>query len=172
MKEGGSVIRPLHWIVAASVFFLFVSSWWMLGLPLPSDNFTYREIPFQLHKNVGLSLFALVVLMLWIYWRRRGRELPANRKLVHGLMYFLLIAGCATGYMSSSYSGWATTFWWLVELPAWAAEDDSLNILWSDLHMWSCWALLITVGVHLGAALFHGFREDGEIGDMFELDPD
>lgn len=44
----------MHWLVAIGVFFLFVSSWWMLSLPLPSEDFTYRQLPFQLHKNVGM----------------------------------------------------------------------------------------------------------------------
>ena len=46
----------LHWILAVSIFFLFVSSWWMLGLPLPSKELTFREFPFQLHKNIGITL--------------------------------------------------------------------------------------------------------------------
>jgi len=53
----------LHWLLAASVFFLFISSWWMLSLPLPSEEFTYRELPFQLHKNIGITLFVAVITM-------------------------------------------------------------------------------------------------------------
>ncbi|HCC81915.1 MAG TPA: cytochrome b, partial [Methylophaga sp.] len=25
----------IHWLLAVSIFFLFISSWWMMGLPLP-----------------------------------------------------------------------------------------------------------------------------------------
>ena len=56
-------ILLLHWLVAASVFFLFISSWWMLSLPLPSSEFIYRELPFQLHKNIGITLFLAVLAM-------------------------------------------------------------------------------------------------------------
>ena len=46
-----------HWLLAVSILFLFVSSWWMLSLPLPSDTIGFRVLPFQLHKNIGITLF-------------------------------------------------------------------------------------------------------------------
>jgi len=53
-----------HWLMAINVFFLFMSSWWMLALPLPSENFTFRELPFQLHKNIGITIFVVVIYLL------------------------------------------------------------------------------------------------------------
>ncbi len=63
--------------------------------------------------------------------------------------------------MSSSYSGWGTELWWLIELPYWGREDEELNMLYSDLHLWTCWGLLIAMAAHIGAALLHAFRNDG-----------
>ena len=40
-------------------------------------------------------------------------------------------------------------------------EDEELNILYSDIHLWTCWALLAAVAVHLSGALYHAFRNDG-----------
>ena len=159
-----------HWFLAVSVFFLFVSSWWMLALPLPSDEMTYREFPFQLHKNIGITLVLLLIAMGLIRILRQqvetatAAESPALRGVRlggHIALYGLIFVVCITGFMSSTYSGWATTWWWLIELPYFGYEDDDLNELYSDLHLWSCWALLLAMAAHIGAALLHAFRNDG-----------
>ena len=166
----------MHWLVAIGVFFLFVSSWWMLSLPLPSEDFTYRQLPFQLHKNVGITIMVMVVAMvaLRIVKKRKQLQIKKSRlerlaSLDHLLTYFLIIACCISGYLSSSFSGWETTLWWLVDLPAWSEENDDLNIFFSDIHLWTCWALLAVVAVHIGAALYHAFKNDDVIDKMFRL---
>ncbi|PCJ25206.1 MAG: cytochrome b [SAR86 cluster bacterium] len=170
-------IIALHWILAASVIFLFVSSWWMLALPLPSNLFTYRELPFQLHKNVGLTLLVLIVAMLFIHFVSKYKAVNSQQNRLelwahigHYLIYFFVATCCLSGYMSSSYSGWSTTLWWLVEIPAWTNENDELNILFSDIHGWASWALLILIAMHVAAALYHAFKDDKLINKMFRLD--
>ena len=170
------IIVWLHWLAAAAVFFLFISSWWMLGLPLPSDNFTYRELPFQLHKNIGITLMLFVVVMIGsrTFLKRKQGEIARTRleklaELDHLLTYLLLLVCCVSGYLSSSYSGWPTSFWWMLEFPAWTEEDDGLNILFSDLHLWSCWALLAVVSLHITAVLYHAFSDATNIRKMFRL---
>ena len=166
----------MHWLIAIGVIFLFVSSWWMLSLPLPSEDFTYRQLPFQMHKNVGITIMVMVVAMvaLRIVKKRKQLQIKKSRlerlaSLDHLLTYFLIIACCISGYLSSSFSGWETTLWWLVDLPAWSEENDDLNIFFSDIHLWTCWALLAVVAVHIGAALYHAFKNDDVIDKMFRL---
>jgi len=142
----------------------------MLALPLPSDEMTYREFPFQLHKNLGITIVLLMTAMVVIRLRQGQAlvaieaESPTMRRLRlggHLALYALIFAVCITGYLSSSYSGWGTTWWWLVDLPYWGREDEELNQLYSDLHLWTCWGLLIAMAAHIGAALTHAFRNDG-----------
>jgi cytochrome b561 len=168
----------IHWLLSIFIFFLFVSSWWMLALPLPSDAFTYREFPFQLHKNLGITLLVMLFLLLYVRFRHRPAPLesdamrPWMRKLAvvdHVVLYGLIVAVCLSGYLSSSYSGWSTMLWWLIELPNWGYEDEELNILYSDIHLWTCWALLASVAVHLSGALYHAFRNDGVVRRMLRL---
>lgn len=160
-------LRLSHWAVASSIFYLFVSSWWMLSLPLPSQNTTFRVLPFQLHKNVGITLFLVVVGMVISFIRRldtaNANSSEILSKLGHGFVYVLIILCCITGYLSSSYSGWSTELWWLVELPAWAGENDELNELFSDFHLWLCWILLLLLVTHVGAAIYHALNDDGII---------
>ena len=169
-------IVAMHWLIAIGVIFLFVSSWWMLSLPLPSEDFTYRQLPFQLHKNVGITILVMVVAMIAIRIVKKRKQLQIQKSrlerlaaLDHLLTYFLIIACCISGYLSSSFSGWETTLWWLVDLPAWSEENDDLNIFFSDIHLWTCWALLAVVAVHIGAALYHAFKNDDVIDKMFRL---
>ncbi|MBN1238386.1 MAG: cytochrome b [Gammaproteobacteria bacterium] len=165
----------IHWLIAVCIFFLFVSSWWMMGLPLPSDELTFRELPFQLHKNLGITLLAALALLLYVRLRHRPAPAPdrAARPWMHRLaaadhvlIYVLIVAVCVSGYLSSSYTRWGTTLWWLVELPDWADEDEAMNMLFSDIHLWTAWALLAVVAVHVGGALYHAFRNDGVVRRM------
>jgi cytochrome b561 len=168
----------LHWFVAVSTFFLFISSWWMLGLPLASAEFRFREIPFQLHKNLGITLVAAIIVMIYVRFKHRpqpelSRILPSRvAKLAtidHVILYVLIFACCVSGYLSSSYSGWGTALWWLIDLPDWGYENEELNILYSDFHLWTCWLLLAVVAVHIGGVVYHAFRNDGVIRRMLHL---
>jgi cytochrome b561 len=170
----------IHWLLAVSIFFLFVSSWWMLALPLPSEVLRFREFPFQLHKNIGITLVFLLVVLLYVRSRYRSvrdavarQELsPLTRKLAtldHVVLYALIFATCISGYLSSSYSGWGTTLWWVLELPNWGREDEALNVLYSDIHLWTCWGLLAFVAVHIAGAVYHAFRNDNVIRRMLRL---
>ena len=168
----------LHWIMAISIFFLFISSWWMLGLPLASAEWRFREIPFQLHKNIGVTLVAVSFLLLYVRCKHRPQpelsELLSPRmskfaRFDHVLLYAIIFATCLSGYLSSSYSGWGTTLWWIVELPDWGYENEELNVLYSDIHLWTCWILLVTVAAHISGALYHAFRDDGVIRRMLHL---
>jgi len=165
----------LHWILAVSIFFLFVSSWWMLGLPLPSKELTFREFPFQLHKNIGITLVFLLALLLYVRFKHRpapensSSMKPWMHKLAlfdHVILYVLIIAVCVSGYLSSSYTRWDTTVWWLVDLPRIAAPDEDMNMFYSDIHLWTAWALLAVVAVHVTGAVYHAFRNDGIVRRM------
>ncbi|MFO7285404.1 MAG: cytochrome b/b6 domain-containing protein [Gammaproteobacteria bacterium] len=166
----------IHWLLAVSIFFLFASSWWMLALPLPSSEFRFREFPFQLHKNIGITLVFLLGLLLFVRLKRRpappALESSWMRRLAtidHIALYVLILAVCVSGYLSSSYSGWGTTLWWTIDLPYWGREDEDLNIFYSDIHLWTCWALLAVLSVHIAGAVYHAFRNDGVVRRMFRL---
>jgi cytochrome b561 len=165
----------IHALIAVSIFFVLISSWWMMALPLPSRVFTYRAIPFQLHKNVGLTVVVLVVILLYARVRflltaRTPRSHLRGFSFVQDvLLYALLLACCLSGYLSSAYSGWATRVWWLVDLPNWGGDNDELNILYSDIHSWTYYGLLAVIAVHIGNAVYHAFRNDGVVRRMIRL---
>ncbi len=180
MKEGGYSTSAviMHGLLALSIFFLFISSWWMLALPLPSKELTFRQFPFQLHKNIGITIVFLLGFLLYVRFKHPPKAVSEESMplwmqrlavIDHIVLYFLILACCFSGYMSSSYSGWGTTFWWLVELPYWGREDEDLNMFWSDVHLWTCWGLLAILSVHIAGALYHAFRDDGIVRRMLKL---
>lgn len=165
----------LHWILAVSIFFLFISSWWMMGLPLPSEELRFREFPFQLHKNIGITLVLLLFILLYV--RLKHRPAPVNdtsmkpwmHKLAladHVLLYVIILATCATGYLSSAHTRWDTVYWWLIKFPRIAEANEEMNEFWGELHLWTAWILLAFVAVHISGAVYHAFLNDGIVRRM------
>jgi cytochrome b561 len=173
-----AMVPIIHALIAVAVLFVLLSSWWMMALPLPSKVFTYRAFPFQLHKNVGITVVFLVAILLYSHLkyvaaaRKSGRaraRMSGAARLQSVLLYGLVLACCLSGYLSSSYSGWGTRLWWLVNLPNWGYDNDELNILYSAIHIWTCYGLLVIIAVHVGDAMYRAFRDDGTTRRMIRL---
>ena len=165
----------LHWLLAVSIFFLFISSWWMMGLPLPSRELQFRAFPFQLHKNIGITLVIVVFMLLYV--RLRHRPAPPDSTdmtpwmnvtaiAAHVAVYVLILAVCVTGYLSSAHTRWDTVYWWTIEFPRIAAPSEELNEFWGEIHIWVAWALLGIIAVHVSGAIYHAFRNDGIVRRM------
>ncbi|MCX4188807.1 cytochrome b [Methylophaga sp. OBS3] len=165
----------MHWLLAVSIFFLFLSSWWMMGLPLPSPELQFRAFPFQLHKNVGLT--AVILLLVLLYMRLRHRPAPPAQSdmkpwmhnmavVAHVGIYLLILAVCVTGYLSSAHTRWDTSFWWLFDFPRIAEPNEELNEYWGELHTYFAWALLAFIAAHVSGAIYHSFRNDGIVRRM------
>lgn len=165
----------LHWTLAVSIFFLFISSWWMMGLPLPSKELQFRAFPFQLHKNIGITLLFVIALLVYVRFKHRpapeqsSSMKPWMHKLAavdHVILYLLIAAVCLSGYLSSAHTRWDTEVWWLFTLPRISEADEEMNMFYSDIHLWTCWTLLAVVAVHISGAVYHAFRNDGIVRRM------
>lgn len=145
----------------------------MMALPLPSKVFTYRVFPFQLHKNVGLTIFVFTLVLFYLRVRYLSGigagHRQTGRQVQHLLLYGLVIACCVSGYLSSAYSGWATRVWWTFDLPNWGGDNDALNIVFSDIHNWTFYGLLAVMAVHVGTAVYSAFRNEGVIRRMLHF---
>jgi len=173
----GNLTVFLHWVTAISILFLFGLSWWMMAIPYGE----YRFLPFQLHKNLGITVILFGILLLFFRFRPRPGRLPANLPrwmhhlavADHILMYLLIFAVCFSGLLSSAFSGWGTDLWWAVTLiPDSAAarwESEPLNIVFGEIHIYSSWILLALLITHISGAVFHAFRRDGVLRRMFRV---
>lgn len=151
----------LHWTIAVLIVVQFGLGWIMEELPEGPEKTSY----FALHKSVGITIFFLAVLRLG--WRvgHRPPALPSSmtpweRSLAgatHALLYVLIFLQPLSGYLSSSFSGYRTSFFgW--PLPHWGWKDPVLNDFFSELHEANALLLLVVALTHIAGALRHALR--------------
>ena len=131
----------------------------MVDLPKGSDERTFF---FGLHKSIGLTVAALLVLR--IGWRlRKPGPAPADgliewqRRLsilTHRLLYVFMVLQPLSGYISSSFAGYPTRFWGMA-LPQWADKNPALNELFTGVHESCSVVLALLIGLHICGALAH-----------------
>jgi cytochrome b561 len=165
----------LHALLGVFTLFLLVSSWWMMALPLPSKVWTYRTYPFQLHKNLGITMLLMLAIILYgrIVYLRASRNarapMPASAVVQSVLLYALIFVCCLSGYLSSVYSGWPTRFWWMVTLPNWGYDNDRLNDFYGDIHTWSTYGVVAFMLIHISTATYRMFRGDRSLRWLMRL---
>jgi cytochrome b561 len=151
----------LHWLIAILVIFQFTWGWWMQGIP--KQPVGPRVDAFNLHKSIGMTIFALMVVR--ILWRSAHRppplpELPgwqaSAARITHFLLYAALVVQPLSGYLGSEWSGYPVKFFGST-LPAWAGKNVALKDLMSVVHLATSWVIAATVALHVAAALKHAF---------------
>jgi cytochrome b561 len=147
-----------HWTVAVLIALQIGLGFFMEDLPKGPERSSY----FAVHKSLGITTFALIVLR--IGWRLRQRppgwpesmakwqRLTAQN--VHRFLYVAMVGQPVSGYLSSSFSGYPTN-WFGLPLPQWGWKDAVLNELFNVLHTGFAVALIGLLVIHIGAALRH-----------------
>ncbi|KRW61575.1 cytochrome b [Pseudomonas sp. TTU2014-080ASC] len=152
----------MHWSVAVVVFGLFALGYWMVGLDYYSS--WYRTGP-DLHKSIGLVLFALMVLR--VLWRvlspapaalaEHGALTRFASKLGHAFLYLGLFVVMISGYLISTADGRGIEVFGLFEIPATLTSIPDQEDVAGLVHKFMAWTLVIFAGVHALAALKHHF---------------
>ncbi len=160
----------LHWLVALLVIAQIAWGWWMQGIA--KQPVGPRVDAFNLHKSVGMLIFALMLVRLG--WRigHPPPPLPAlppwqrrAARASHVLLYAALIAQPLTGYLGSVWSGYPVRLFGQV-LPAWGAPHPALKDAMSSAHLVVAIVLIATIAVHIAAAMRHAARRDGVLSRM------
>jgi len=149
----------LHWLIAALVIVQFAWGWWMQDIPkVPVGP---RVDAFNLHKSVGLTILALMVIR--IAWRAGHRPPPlppmpswqaTAARVTHIALYVLLVIHPLSGYLGSEFSGYPVKYFGIV-LPSWAGKNVALKDFLSTMHLATSWAIAALVALHVGGALKH-----------------
>ncbi|CEG06996.1 Prokaryotic cytochrome b561 [Afipia felis] len=84
---------------------------------------------------------------------RRGS--PTFQSLSIGCFYALALATTMSNWLFGSARGWAVFLYFAIPLPMPASESPTLIHEIDGLHQFPEWALLIVVGIHVGAAIIH-----------------
>lgn len=161
----------LHWLIAALVIFQFAWGWWMQEIP--KQPVGPRVDAFNLHKSIGITVFALMVARL--LWRVAHRPPPLppmprwQQRLAHGnhaALYVLLLAQPLIGYLGSEFSGFPVKLFG-VTLPNWAGKNVALKDALSGAHLAVSWLIALSVLLHVAGALKHALVDrDGLLARM------
>jgi cytochrome b561 len=156
-----AVAKTLHWLV-----FGLLAAQYVVAIAMPDiGRGTVPGTLIDLHMSLGLTILAVVVLRR--LWRLRHRvplatdDMPewerAIARLVHALLYVLLVVNPFLGWMNASARDWTITVFGLIRLPHLVAARSPSGRAAGDVHMFLAFALLALVGLHVAAALYHHF---------------
>ena len=163
--------KSLHWLMALLIFGLLALGFYMADLPLSPEKLQF----YSWHKWAGVSVFVLVWLRL--FWRLTHRppafaaSLSATQQtlahLGHLALYLLMIAIPVSGWLMSSAKGVQTVWFGVLPLPDLLGRDKALGAQLADLHSALNIGLLVLIGGHAAAALFHHLvRKDDTLRRM------
>ena len=160
----GWISIAFHWLSALVVLGLFALGLWMVDLDY--YDVWYRTAP-HWHKSVGvLFVFALVLRLGWRLYtpppqapdtHKRWEKLIS--KLVHGLLYLMLIAMLPTGYLITTAKGQGLeVFDWFV-IPSLVSGVDNLEYTALEIHELLAYSIIGIASLHALAALKHHFLD-------------
>jgi len=145
----------LHWLVAAGIAFLYVHGFDMMRLPEAA-----RLPQLNLHRSVGVTVFALVLARVWWRLTHTPPEIPMPKvqawvaHLVHLLIYALLVVNGLAGTIGWIASGDPVEFFGMPVAAA-HAGSPALNHLCILVGMTTARALVVLIALHVLAVVKH-----------------
>lgn len=163
--------RWLHWGSAILMLAVVILGWIMESLP---DEAASRGTVLMLHKSVGLTILAVTAIRL--IWRARHPPPPSGRwgaweaaaaALSHWLLYLVLLAMPASGYLMSAGHARRIPFFGLVDIPLLVPADETVYSIGHTVHILGQWAVYGLVLLHVAATVWHiAIRRDGTLDRM------
>ncbi|MGH8192103.1 MAG: cytochrome b [Rhodanobacteraceae bacterium] len=168
----GAGVRAFHWLIAALILAQAVIGLSMVGMGLTPAKVRV----FALHKSIGMTILALVLLRIaWRLSERRPAD-PAGmprwqRRAAHAMhltLYGLILAIPLSGWWFNSASNAPLVWFGLFHIPG---LTQGYAPAWKPrallLHQTLFWVLVALLVMHVGAALWHHFRQrDDVLGRM------
>lgn len=160
------VAQALHWLIVALLVLQFAIAWTM-----PDIHRDTKPVGLVAwHLSVGT--FILLVMLMRFGWRMVGQRPPPPQhlapplqllsRLVHALLYLLLILLPVLGWINASARGYPVWLLGIIPLPALSSPNSSFGHAMGDVHRIVAYVLLGTAGLHILGALYHRFvlRDD------------
>ena len=179
--------KVLHWLIAIAIFGMFALGWYMSDLPkegpkqLAYDLFDWgvytwnlseeaspRTFYFNLHKSIGVTILALIVIR--IFWRlsHKAPAMLASYKAwetklasgVHRLLYVLMVALPLSGLVMAVASKYGVK-WFGLEFIG-GLDNTPLREAFKETHEIIGVVILLIIIVHILGALKHKFIDKDE----------
>jgi cytochrome b561 len=160
----------LHWLLAILLTTMVALGWYMMSIENEPNSAWY----FNLHKSIGITVFALVLLRM--LWRVSHKPAPlpafvppwqvklasATQVLLYGCMIILPV----TGLTGALYSKHGVSFFG-IGLPT-LAPNHALSEQLYAIHGVVVWVLVGLVALHVAGGLKHLVVDrDGVFGRMW-----
>lgn len=164
--------RILHWLVAALVLSTFPAGVIMTGEDLSRP---VQDALFIYHKNVGVIIFALMLVRLVLRVAYPAPPLPTTlpdwqrlaAKLSHWLLYILIFAMTISGYVRVVTGGFPIEMLDALNIPPLLPESEDVAETAKSIHASVRFALFAVIALHIGAALYHALvLRDGVFSHM------
>ena len=164
--EWGWVSKTLHWLIVLAVLGMIAFGLY-LDEARESKSLPISDIIslFALHKSIGLTILALMIVRL--AWRLSNptpdlpAEMPAWERLAangtHWLFYALLFIVPLSGYVVHTNFPIDSPFFGTFPIPKLFKADEGLRDAASEIHELGTWVIVGLVVLHAGAALRHHF---------------
>lgn len=162
--------RVLHWLMAALILAML-----FIGIGMVASVSERHDWLIRIHKPLGMAIFILAIVRLFIRLRYPPPPLPADlpaiQKLAahasHYLLYLLMLLMPLIGWAMLSAGGYPVMLSESLRLPPiFPVSPDAFAVL-RHAHAWLALLLLLTFLAHMGAALYHGLiRRDGVLSSM------
>jgi cytochrome b561 len=177
----------LHWLIAICIFGMFALGWYMSDLPKEapkqmaydlfdwgiytwqlSEEVSPRTFYFNLHKSLGVTIFALIIIrILWKVSHKPPAMLASykawERKLAtgaHHLLYLLMVALPLSGIIMATYSKYGIKWFGLEFIKG--LDNTPMRELFKEMHEIVGVIILVVIIVHILGALKHKFIDKDE----------
>ncbi|MBS0383454.1 MAG: cytochrome b [Proteobacteria bacterium] len=164
----GVLVRAFHWSIAILILVQATIGLTMVGMGLTPAKVRV----FALHKSIGITILALVLLRIaWRLTERRPAD-PAGMPrwqvraahALHLVLYGLILAIPLSGWWFNSASNAPLVWFGWFDVPSLTGGYDPV---WKPrallLHQTLFWVLVVLLVGHVGAALWHHFRQRDDV---------
>jgi cytochrome b561 len=184
----------LHWLIAIFIALMFVLGWYMAELPKEApkqmaydlfdlgvytwqvaEEISPRTFYFNLHKSLGLTVLALIVLrILWRITHTPPAALSSYKAIekkvataTHHSLYLLMLAVPVTGLTMAINSKYGVK-WFGIDVIA-GLDNKPVRDFFECTHEFVGIVLLVLIGIHLLGALKHKFIDKDDTMSRMSL---